>query len=47
MFLDRGLRMAGYVRDLIQPRVGIVAALELGSPTLTKTLDVERVSELQ
>jgi len=47
MFLDRGLRMASNVSDLIQPRVGVVAALKLGAPTITQALHVERVRELQ
>lgn len=47
MLLDRGLRMAGNVRDLIGARVGIIATLNLGAPALTQALDVERVSELQ
>jgi len=47
MFLDRGLRLARHRINLIQARVSLVAALKLGSPTITQALDIERVSELQ
>jgi hypothetical protein len=47
MFLNRGLREAGNVSDLVQAFVGLVAALRLGPATIAQALDVERVSELQ
>lgn len=47
MLLDGGLRVAGNVSGLIQARVSLVAALKLGAATITHTLDVERVGELQ
>jgi hypothetical protein len=47
MFLDGGLGVAGNVGDLVQAAIRLVAALPLRAPTITQTLDIERVSELQ
>ncbi len=47
MFFDCGLRVACHVRDLIQARVSLVAALALGASTITHALHVEGVGEFQ
>jgi len=47
VLLDRSLRMASNVSDLVQARVSLVAALKLGAPAITQAIDVERVGELK
>jgi hypothetical protein len=47
VFLDSSQRVAGHVRDFIEALVGFVAAFKLRPATITHTLHIEGVSELQ
>jgi len=47
MFFHRGLRVTGNVRDLIQARVSVVAALKLRPAAFTQALQIEGIRELQ